>query len=278
MLLSVIGVSYSVAAFPTLVRLFTSGNRPQFVRQVAVAARHIIFWSLPAIVLFIVLRAQIVRVILGAGRFNWSDTRLTAAAVAIFLISVAAQSLILLLVRGYYACGQTRKPLIINSLFSVLTVGLAFIFLWLIGHSTLFNAWLKNIWRVADLPATEILILPLAFSAGVLLNLIVLWHSFRRDFGSFPPLLSKSFWQTVAAALAAGAAAYLLLQWLAPIFNQATFWGIFNQGLLAGLGGILIDLVVLQWFNNEEMLEISRSLKRQFWRRARPILPAPDEL
>ena len=277
-LLSIIGVSYSVAAFPTLVRLFTAGDQPQFVRQVAAVARHIIFWSLPAITLFIILRAQIVRVILGAGRFDWSDTRLTAAALAIFLISAAAQSLILLLVRGYYACGQTRKPLIINSLSSILIVLLALVLFPLIDHSVLFGEWLKHLWRVADLPATEILILPLAFSIGSLLNLGILWRSFRRDFGSFPPLLSKSFWQTAAAALAAAAATYLLLQLLAPVFNQATFWGIFNQGLLAGLGGLLIDFLILRWFNNEEMIEISRSLQRQFWRRAKPILPPPADL
>ncbi|MEK7584935.1 MAG: lipid II flippase MurJ, partial [Patescibacteria group bacterium] len=99
-LLSIIGVSYSVATFPALVRLFTNGNQKQFVEHLGTAARHIVFWSLPTLTLFIVLRAQIVRVILGAGKFDWADTRLTAAATAIFLVSVAAQSLILLFVRG----------------------------------------------------------------------------------------------------------------------------------------------------------------------------------
>ncbi len=73
--LSIIGVSYSVAAFPTLSRLFSSGEKQKFFDHFANAARHIIFWSMPVIFLFIVLRAQIVRVILGSGAFNWDDPR-----------------------------------------------------------------------------------------------------------------------------------------------------------------------------------------------------------
>src|SRR3989344_6097843 len=65
---SIIGISYSLAAFPTLTRLFSSGDHDEFLRHMINSARHIIFWSVPVSVLFIVLRAQIVRTILGAGR------------------------------------------------------------------------------------------------------------------------------------------------------------------------------------------------------------------
>ena len=89
--LTLIGVSYSSAAFPTLSRLFSTGKLQEFLHEVAISARHIIFWSLPVTALFIVLRAQIVRVVLGAGAFDWNATRLTAAALALFIISIVAQ-------------------------------------------------------------------------------------------------------------------------------------------------------------------------------------------
>jgi putative peptidoglycan lipid II flippase len=125
--LTIIGVSYSLAAFPTLSRLFVNGQKQEFLSHLITASRHIIFWSFPIIVMFIVLRAQIIRTILGAGAFDWSDTRLTAAALALFAISVIAQSLILLFVRGYYSTGQTRKPLLINVSSMVLTIILSFV-------------------------------------------------------------------------------------------------------------------------------------------------------
>ena len=85
--LSIIGVSYTLAAFPILTRLFTNGETGKFITQMVVSTKHILFWSVPIMTLFIVLRAQIVRVILGSGQFNWSDTKLTAAALALFTVS-----------------------------------------------------------------------------------------------------------------------------------------------------------------------------------------------
>ena len=57
--LGIIGISYSVAAFPTLARYFSLNNLKDFVGHIAVAARQIIFWSLPVMFLFIVLRALV---------------------------------------------------------------------------------------------------------------------------------------------------------------------------------------------------------------------------
>src|SRR3989338_2691194 len=53
--LSIIGVSYSLAAFPTLSRLFSSGEKEKFFSEILSSARHIIFWSVPVMVFFIVL-------------------------------------------------------------------------------------------------------------------------------------------------------------------------------------------------------------------------------
>ncbi|MBM3261641.1 hypothetical protein FJY93_04475, partial [Candidatus Kaiserbacteria bacterium] len=124
--LTIIGVSYSVAAFPTLAHLFAQGKQSEFVSYIEAALRHIVFWSIPAMVFMIVLRAQIVRVILGAGSFDWNATRLTAAALAIFVIALTAQSITLLIARTYYASGNTKKPLfygLANILVSVTTAG-----------------------------------------------------------------------------------------------------------------------------------------------------------
>src|SRR5262249_13533850 len=108
--LTIIGTSYSVAAFPTFARLYAQGAKDEFTRFAEDALRHIIFWSIPCTIFMIVLRAQIVRTVLGAGQFNWDATRLTAAALALFLLSLLAQSGTFLISRAYYASGDTRKP------------------------------------------------------------------------------------------------------------------------------------------------------------------------
>lgn len=111
--LGIIGVSYSIAAFPTLAKYFTGGERDKFLNELLTSAKHIVLWSIPIGALFVVLRAQIVRTVLGAGAFSWDNTRLTAACLAIFAISVVAQSLILLFIRAYYAMGQTKKTAVL---------------------------------------------------------------------------------------------------------------------------------------------------------------------
>ncbi len=158
--LAIIGVSYSTAAFPVLVETFSSKNMQAFIEHVLRPARQIVFWSLPVVVMFIVLRAQIVRVILGTGNFTWSDTRLTAAALALFALSVLAQSLILLLVRGYYAAGKTYRPFLVNTIATALTVLMVFGLLSVYHNVPVFKYFLESLFRIENIPGTEVIILP----------------------------------------------------------------------------------------------------------------------
>src|SRR3989338_2876160 len=160
--LSIVGASYASAVFPALSRFIAGGQRSKFFDDVVVSARHIIFWSLPMMALFVVLRAQIVRTILGAGNFSWSDTRLTAACLAIFTLSIVPQSLLLLFVRGYYALGKTWKPLIINVLSSIFLVFLAYYLVFLFKTETTFRYFIERLFKVEDISGSIVLVLPLA--------------------------------------------------------------------------------------------------------------------
>ena len=135
--LTIIGVSYSVAAFPTLARLYAERQSARVCRTYRGGARHMIFWAVPATVFIIVLRAQLVRVILGAGAFDWSATSLTAAALALFIISLRAQGVSLLIARAYYAAGDTRKPLYCGVIDVVVSVGSAVVLVALFHSSPL---------------------------------------------------------------------------------------------------------------------------------------------
>src|SRR6185369_304543 len=99
--------------------LFGAGEHGKFVEEMVASSRHVIFWSVPVTIMFIVLRAQIVRVILGVGRFDWNDTRLVAAALALFTVSLLAQNMTTLFVRSYYSRSRTRTPLFMNIISAV---------------------------------------------------------------------------------------------------------------------------------------------------------------
>ena len=178
----IIGISYSVAAFPVLIRSFSMKDMDNFIIHIISASRQIIFWSLPVIALMAVLRAQIVRVVLGSSMFSWADTRLTAASVALFIISLASQGLVLLFVRGYYAAGNTKKPLIVNVFSSVMVVVFAFLILELFRAYPSVLSDLELLLRVGGVPGTMMLALPLAYALGSLLNFALIWVLFKKDF------------------------------------------------------------------------------------------------
>src|SRR5690606_26120339 len=120
------------------------------------SARQILFWVMPASVLFIVLRAHIVRVIFGAGEFDWTDTRLTAAVLALFAVSLVLQSLILLFIRGFYAQGKTSKPLGVMIISGIVIVVSSYLLVNLFQANQFFRDFIESLLKIEGLPGTEV--------------------------------------------------------------------------------------------------------------------------
>ncbi|MCA9351489.1 hypothetical protein KC929_01785, partial [Patescibacteria group bacterium] len=211
--------------------------------------------------------AQIVRTILGTGNFDWSDTRLTAASLALFIVSVVAQSIVLLLVRAYYASGRTWKPLWITLTSSVLTVGLAYVFVYLYNLLPEVQNFFEVLLRISDVPGSSVVMLSLAYSVGMFVNLILLLAAFKRDFpyhGGFG--IRRSFRQSFTGSLLMGLVAYLTLQSIEPYINQASTISVFMHGLVAGLVGIITGVLFLWLVRNEEIRIFTRAIRRRVWR------------
>jgi len=264
--LSIIGVSYSLAAFPTLAWLFSNGQMSKFVEQVSLAAKHIIFWSLPAAVLIVVLRAQIVRTVLGSGQFSWSDTRLTAASLAIFSFSILFQGLSLLFIRGYYSAGRTKKPLLVSFISSLLVIIFSFSLIKIFNNSEFFRYFIESLFKVENLEGSVSLMLALGFSLGMAINGFVLWILFSLDFPGFARQTLNTFFQSLSSSIIAGFFCYLALQVLVVFLNTGTFLGIFLQGFLAGLVGIVVGVIILYLLDSQELKDILQTFRRKFWK------------
>lgn len=275
--LNIIGISYAVAAFPTLAKSVSAGKMDEFKNHLKSAARAIVFWSLPVIFLFIVVRAQIVRVILGSGSFSWESTRLVAACLAIFSISIVAQGIITLLSRAYYANGDTKRPLIVNLSSSILIILLSFALIYLFEHVFFFRYFIESLLKVSDIPGTEVLMLPLAYSIGTIVNAFLLWYFVRKDFMKGISFITNTFFQSLGASFFLGLVAYISLNILSPIFGTTTFWGVFLQGFISGMLGIASAVLVLHLLKNEEQKEVFKTLHTKFWK-AKVLAPSQEEL
>lgn len=258
--LAIIGASYSVAAFPTLAAALSAGEREHFLDQVALAARYVFFWSIPATALLIVLRAYLVRVVLGSGAFDWTDTRLTAAAFALLSFSLAAQGLNLLLVRAYYAAGRTFVPFLIACATALATVGLAWWIVMAFDNPLLFWAT-KALLRVADVPGSRVLALGIGFALASIGGSLALAIHFEHRFGGFFSRVQRALFESVAAALAAGVAAYAILVLVGPIDVGSTTGSVFFRGFAGGFVGLIVAGLSYAFMGSVEFSELVTTIR-----------------
>lgn len=271
--LSIIGASYATAAFPTLAYAFSRGESNEYLTQVAIAARQILFWSLPIIALTIVLRAHVVRAVLGTGEFDWTDTRLTAAALALFVVSMAAQGLTLLLIRALYAAGRTAIPFVVSGLTAALTIIFG---VWLLAIFTNSAAtdFIVSFLRVRDVAGTNVLALALAYSASSLIGAIILAIYFAGNMGRFFGEIGRSAFDSLIAAFAAGFVSYGVLQVIGDIELSTTLGGILLKGGAAGAAGCTTAAFAYWMLGNREFAENISALRKRLWREAEPVVSA----
>ncbi|MCF7820060.1 MAG: murein biosynthesis integral membrane protein MurJ [Candidatus Pacebacteria bacterium] len=241
----IFGISFAVAAFPTFSRL--GNNNIKLVDSFLKTFRQILFFIIPSTVLLLTLRAQIIRVILGTGKFNWQDTILTIDTLGFFALSLFAQATISLLVRVFYAKEDSKTPFYSALIAMVINIILA----------TYFSA----IFGVAGLA--------LAFSLSTVLNFLILWLILNWKLGS---LYQKNLLLTIVkmsvAAILAGVVVQIAKVVIWPFIDMTTFKGVFLQGLGAGLAGLAFYLLLCYIFKVEEMFAIFSSLRRRLpWKK-----------
>ena len=108
--------------------------------------------------------------------------------------------------------------------------------------------------------------LPLAFSLGTILNALVLWMSFEKEFGNFSKMVRRSLLQAFSVSVIVGFVAHNGLKLFAPVFETDSLLGIFSQGLFAGLLGIIAGIIVLFLLKSRELGEVWSAVHTKFWK------------
>ncbi len=276
--LSLIGASYAVAAFPALSEASALENRSEFTRILSSSARHIILWSVVAIGLISVLRAHIVRIILGTGAFDWNATRLTAALLVVLTVGLVAQGLVLLFSRALYAARQSWRPLMYQLAGGVLTVICAVTFLSM--KNTGLHASLAVLLRVSDVHGTAIILLALAATLGQIFLVGLSLIALRTIAPGLGTSLIRPFRDGSIAAVVGGVAAYATLAFLGGIAPLTTLVSVFMQGTIAGIIGSIAVAATLFLIKNEEFLVMATALDkliRLHTGRSAVLAPSADE-
>lgn len=124
---SIFAATISQAALPTLSE--ENGKEDgllAFKKTFLTSFHQILYLVLPAAAILIVLRIPIVRLVYGASElFDWPATVDTGRTLAFLGVGLIAESLINLLVRGFFAMHDSKTPVIIGAITVALNVSLS---------------------------------------------------------------------------------------------------------------------------------------------------------
>ncbi|MFH1677206.1 MAG: murein biosynthesis integral membrane protein MurJ [Patescibacteria group bacterium] len=218
--IGIFGISFAVAAFPSFSE--TAFNKKDLVFNFSATIRKILFFIIPTTVLLIILRSQIIRIILGTGRFTWHDTILTMNTLGFFAISLFAQATIPLLTRVFYARHNSKTPFFIGLSATILNI--------------ILSLWLINKMGVVGLA--------LSFSISSIFNFILLWLALRFQVGNMDEI--KILISTIKfsiATIACGITAQGMKFIIWPFIDMSKFWGVFTQCSVSAISGILVYFI-----------------------------------
>lgn len=189
--ITLIGVSLATVVFPVFSEALARNDRGQFVQHFSRVVRQILFLVIPISVLFLILRAQSVRVIYGAGQFDWTATILTANTLGFFALSFFAQSLIPVLARSFYALRDTATPVKITVLAVLVDI---------IGSFLLSRGFSLGSFHFAGLGVRG---LALSYSISSIIGMLLMYLTLRLRLGDLDDerIISTIFRVLIASAL-----------------------------------------------------------------------------
>jgi len=238
---SMFGIAFAVAVFPVLTEKYTLQKLGEFKEDFVRTFRQILFFILPTMMLYWLLRAQIVRLVLGSGQFGWEDTRFTVSVLAFLVFGMWAQAVVPLLARSFYALQDTKTPFFTSVLSLIVNVTAALL---LVGHF-------------------QVVGLAMAISLGAITNAVVLFIILHFRLEGLPlRKISALITQVGLASLAMGLFGYGALQAMSWIIDTHTFIGLLSQAIVAGGVAVLTYLVIVKKFNLPELNLVIRMFKR----------------
>ena len=255
--LGIFGISFSIAVFPTLSHFAAKGDNANFIASFSQTFRQILFFVIPTSVFILLLRAQLVRVVLGAGKFDWEDTNLTFACLGILSASLFAQSVVPLLARSFYAMHDTKTPFYIAIASEAVNIGTVLL---LIGKY-------------------QIISLAIAFSLASIVQMMLLlfWLRMRYDNLDDKKIVStiiKIALATIGSGIGIQATKYMI----GKTVDMDTFLGVFFQLSISAIIGVLIFIGVCYAIRLEEFMNFKNSLSRRIFRGKKDIIEDTGEV
>ncbi|EKD76297.1 MAG: integral membrane protein MviN, partial [uncultured bacterium] len=242
--INVFGVSLALSTFPVFSQAFAENDVIKFKNIFSQNFRRLLFVIIPLSVVVLLLRAQIVRLVLGSfnsGQFDWSATITTSQVLGIFAVVMFAQATIPMLVRSFFAHHDTKTTVFI----SLISVGLNAILAW----------FLSDAFGIFGLAA--------AFAISSLFQMLALLFILRLKFGDLEDsAIIRSIWRIVLATAAMGLVIQGMKYFIAPAVDMRTALGLAVQTVGSVAAGLLVYLFIAYVARFPEIVIIRTYLRK----------------
>lgn len=229
----VFGISFAIAVFPSLSESAARSEDKRFTYIFTKTVRSILFMLVPITLGFILLRAQIVRLILGSGHFGWEQTLETADVLGYFALSLVFSGLIPLFARSFYALQNTKTPMIV----------------------TVISIFISIIFGLVFRESLGVVGLALAFSIGAFINAMFLYLLLRPKLKDFDEKsVFKFLLKIIIASVIMGIAIQITKYAIGQAYDLKQAWELLLQtGLAIGIGAS-VYLILTILFKCEEIV------------------------
>lgn len=207
-------LAIAVAVYPSLTEYALKGDLQRFREALEKGLGVVLLLAAPAAVGLAILRVPIVRLLFEGGAFTAADTLNTASALLFYTGGIVAYSLILVLIRVFFAFRDVKTPVFAGLLGIGANVAVSFLTVKTMGHNGL----------------------ALATSVGSIVNMLVFFALLKKHLPAmtFGPLL-LSILKIAAATAFMGVAVYRV----SLIFGHSSDW----LSVLTGIGvGVAVYL------------------------------------
>ncbi len=240
--IGIFAIPICTAVFPNLVEHITDKKYDKFSQQLSRSTKQILYVIIPSAIFLYVFRAQIVRIFLGTGAFDWQDTTETLKTLGFFAFSLPFQALIPLFFRTFYATQNTTKPLIASGI-SMLT-------------NIVFSLLLTPILGVSGLA--------LSFAIASITNLLIINFLLHQHLPKFHFRIGSVLLKIILTSAIAGGISYFSLSLFEPFFDNTTLLGLFLQTTSSSIMGIGVYLTISYYLQIEELFIVAKIFKLPF--------------
>ena len=249
----IFGTTIGQASLPVLSKEASNSNLKLFDKILFGSLLQALYLAIPTTLILLVLRIPIVRLAYGAEKFPWRATVITGKMVAFFAPAVITNTIVSILVRGFYALQDTKTPLIVSFVSLIISVFTALLAIFR------FNLGIQGL----------ILAIVLGGISQALMLMFLLLGRVKMKSDLKLPVL-KMF----ASGLFAGLVAWLLMKGLDfYIFDSTRMVGLLGLTGISLIGAVSVYLIFTLIFNLKEARAVFSLIKQLVtWPKSAPPL------